>query len=701
MLPKIKRILIPTVIACLLFFSSYFTSTGQTNTNTSYLPMVSYDLSGWIGPYGGYITAIVIDPFNPNQVFAGTWGSGMYKTLDEGQKWQPANLGLDNLYINSLAIDPKHPATLYAGTYKNQIYKTTDGGNRWTWSGTGMQDQAIVYSIAINPVNTDVVYAATRGISNNGNPPWKGVVYRSTNAGQTWTAALTNVGGAGAQDWVYSLAVNPHDSNTVFAATHEHGPFYSPNNGDTWFALPNGIRDNSGRAIVIDPKFHDDTTIYYGVWHDDAVYKSYNSGNDWLPANQNILNTKVYSMAIDPVYTESVYLATFDRGILNSQDGGYHWHDAGLQDDYIYSIAINPISTSKLFAGTAGNGIHRSTWYGNDWLPDNFGIENAMTTSVIISPSNPKRLFTSSYGAGVLQTSNRGLSWSEMNTGLVDKFVHTLVQHPDQPAVIYALTDTAGLFQNDTDSGIGWVSMGQGLPLTQKSRPAYPENHPFATREMQDLIANLDANISGTQAVSANLLAMTFAPSNSQIVYMGTSGSGIYKSLNGGLNWLPAGLSGESILSLAVDIADPKLVYATTATPGALKVSLDGGGIWSDVLLPVTFYCLTTSPSTPGVLYAGTSGGLYRYEAGNWDQPDLSNQSITAITIDPLHPARIFAGTSNNGAFFSSNGGTSWKIVDLNLNGQTIQSIYFDPVHPTFIYFATKTHGIYLFTGSP
>src|SRR4030042_2745239 len=238
--------------------------------------------------------------------------------------------------------------------------------------------------------------------------------------------------------------------------------------------------------------------------------------------------------------------------------------------------------------------------------------------------------------------------------------------------------------------------MGQGLPLTQKPIFAYTENHPFASREMQDLITNPDANIPATQSVSVNLLAMTFAPSDSQIVYLGTGGSGVYKSLNGGLNWSPAGLSGESILSLAVDSADPKLVYAATSTPGSLKVSLDGGINWSDANLGVTFYSLSPSPSTPGVLYAGTSGGLYRYEVGNWTPLALSDQVITAITIDPLHPERIFAGTNNNGAFFSRNGGTSWEIMDHNLNSQTIQSINFDPVVPNFIYFATKTHGIYL-----
>jgi photosystem II stability/assembly factor-like uncharacterized protein len=695
---KIKRILITALITGLFLIGSYFSTAGQAITNITYLPLVSHNLTGWIGPYGGYITAIVIDQYNPQIVYAGSWGAGVFKTQDSGQKWLPVNLGLANLYINSMAIDPKNSSTLYAGTYKNQVYKSTDGGNSWMWSGTGMQDQAIVYSIAINPGNPNFVYAATRGISNNGAPPWNGVVYRSQNAGQTWDPVLSNVGGESAQDWVYSLAVSPHDTKNVFAASHEHGPYYSPSNGDTWNPLPNGIQDNSGRAIVINPV--SDNILYYGVWHDDAVYKSYNQGSNWIPANSGIKYAKIYSMAISPENTDSVYLATFNRGLLNSQDGGYHWHDAGLQGDFIYSIVINPAHTAILYAGTAGDGLQKSTYYGIDWKPANSGIDNAMTTSILLSPSNPKSLFTSLYGAGVFQSSNRGSSWSEMNTGLMDKFVHTLVQDPTLPGVIYALTDTAGLFKNDTNNSNGWVSIGQGLPPAQDSQPAYPEDHPFATREMQDVVTNPESDISAIQLASENLLTMVFAPSTPQIAYIGTGGSGVYKSVDGALTWSPAGLNGESVQSLAVDPSDPDLLYAALATPGSLKISLNGGVNWTDSSLPVTIYCLATSTSMPGILFAGTSNGLYRYEGGIWTPLALADQEVTAITIDPLHPERIFAGTSSNGAFFSSDGGSSWEPVDQKLNGHTIQSINFDTLLPNYIYFATKTHGIYLLTKS-
>ncbi len=284
---KIKRILIPTILACLFLVASYLSSAGQSMTSHAYLPLVSHDQSSWIGPYGGFLISIAIDPTNPQLVYAGSWGAGVFKSQDGGQNWQASNHGLGNLYINSLALDPARPAILYAGTYKNQVYKSIDHGNSWTWSGTGMQDQAIVYAIAIDPLSPNTVYAATRGISNNGNPPWNGVVYRSNNAGQTWISVLQDVGGVDVQDWVYSLAVSPFHDNNVYAATHEHGPYHSSTYGDTWYSIHDGINDDSGRAIAISPEYRDGTTIYYGVWHFDTLYKTINGGDDWFLANRS------------------------------------------------------------------------------------------------------------------------------------------------------------------------------------------------------------------------------------------------------------------------------------------------------------------------------------------------------------------------------------------------------------------------------
>ncbi len=87
------------------------------------------------------------------------------------------------------------------------------------------------------------------------------MVYKSVDAGYTWTPVLADVGGIDAQDWVYSLVVDPNAHDTIYAATHEHGPYKSSYYGDidTWYTIQNGINDPyglSGRAIHYQPGYY-------------------------------------------------------------------------------------------------------------------------------------------------------------------------------------------------------------------------------------------------------------------------------------------------------------------------------------------------------------------------------------------------------------------------------------------------------------
>ena len=694
---KLLLILIPIIIFIILKPGIQVTSNDQVTAGTTYLPIISYDLTGWIGPYGGTIIAIANDPTNPQIVYAGSFGSGVFKSQDGGRSWTSVNRGLSNLYIYSLAIDPQHPATIYAGTYRGQVYKTVDGGYSWTWSGNGMQQDAVVYSIAVDPYTPDNLYAATRGDSTDGHAPWNGVVYRSWDGGYSWAPSLINVGGVNVQDWAYCVTVNINGHNQIYAATHEHGPFRSDDFGKTWFSINGGINDLSARAIIFNPQPEFATTLYLGVWHFDSVYKSTNNGALWDLANDGKPYVKVYSMMIDPLSTETVYLASFSHGILKTTSGADDWQYAGLLTNEIYSIAVNPILSNNLLAGTSGDGIYRSADSSNNWQHSNTGINNAMVTAQVHPPSNARKIYISVYGAGVYQTDDRGQTWQEFNSGLTDKWVHNLVLNPGNPNQLYALTDTGGLFRNDLNSNMGWVEAGSGLPLTALHVPAYPADHPFATAEMQEYAFTPQAPDTETQETTTGLLTMTYAPSNPLVAYLGTNGQGVQKSTDGGMSWQAAGLTGNAIYSITVDPQDPDLLYAATNYPGSMKVSPDGGTNWNDAALPLDFYTLAASPYESGVVYAGTGAGIYLYQSGTFTLLGLSNKTVTAIAIDPYRANVIYAGTTS-GAYYSINSGQSWNPVSSQLNGITIQSINIDSSAPNLVYFATTTHGIFLVT---
>ena len=167
-----------------------------------------------------YIKALVMDPKDPNMMYAGTDG-GVSKTTNGGDAWVQVNNGLTTRYILSLAIDPENTNILYAGTDNAGLFMTEDGGDNWIsiggdiWMTKGLIDEfappgeepqttLLVSSLAVNPANTAIVYAA--------NPSG---VFRSADSGQTWSqinAGLTNTE-------VKSLTITSAEPVTVYAGT--------------------------------------------------------------------------------------------------------------------------------------------------------------------------------------------------------------------------------------------------------------------------------------------------------------------------------------------------------------------------------------------------------------------------------------------------------------------------------------------------
>jgi photosystem II stability/assembly factor-like uncharacterized protein len=667
-------------------------------SHLTYLPLVTRAGNIWLGPDGGRPVAIVVDTSNPATVYAGSWGAGMFKSLDAGVTWFPINQGLGNMFINSLAIDPTQPKVLYAGTYHDQVYKTMDGGENWFWSGSGMQVEAIVYTLAIDPQNTNNLYAGSRGVSNDGKPPWNGVLYKSIDAGQSWTAVLQNVGGLDAQDWVYSVTVNPQAPNYVYAALHEHGVYRSVNYGGYWFNSSEGLDsddDRSGRAILVDWELPNPFRIYYGAWRGNGVYFSLDNGGAWETINNGLLGIPIYAMTISPQDAATIYLSTFSIGILRTTDRGDTWLPSGLQSDDIYTVAINPQNDTILYAGTAGNGLFRSLDDGATWQHSQAGFRNADITSLVM-PSGSQHLITSLFGGGVLESLDGGSSWAEINSGLTDKFVVQVVVDPTHTNLIYALTSD-GLFRYDTLVSSGWVYVGEDLPKSSSSQPIFSAEDPRASRET--LLNELEATTNRIEGLpeAENLLDMVYAPSNPNVVYLGTGGSGVYKSLNGGRDWFFSGLDGSVINSLAVNPLNANTVYAITNNNGSVRVSFDGGGSWGSLEINIyvpAAYSLAVATDGTGALYMGSSLGVLRYTPSTgWINTGLTGISVPVVVTDVNHPGLVFAGTGN-GVYITSDSGGTWQYGPADLVGLTVQSISFDPLRPQAGFFGTKTQGI-------
>ncbi|HEY9077596.1 MAG TPA: hypothetical protein VIO61_13770 [Anaerolineaceae bacterium] len=671
----------------------YIPLVNQATTNFPvYFPLISKAESPlWMGPSGGSVVALAAHPTNPNILYAGSWGADVFKTTNGGTSWFFAGKGINTHLIDSLAIDPVNPDTVYAGTHHGGVYKTMDGGGTWTAKTNGMQPNSVVYTLAVNKGNPNLVYAGTRGEAPaSGGPPWRGVLYKSINGGESWYPVLQNIGGTGQQDWVYSIAVDPNNPNLVLAASHEHGIYRSTDYGETWKAV--SVGDGSGRALAIDPR--SGGADYYAEWHQTGVFKSTNNGKDWESASGGLSSAKIYpnGIAIALSQPNTIFMADFNyHGVWKTTNAAGSWSSTGLQSKLIYSVAVNPSNSNIVLAGTVLNGILRSTDGGTTWVQSDAGITNTQATGMVFPEE--KTVYASVYGSGVWKSTNSGATWTQFNTNLGNLNVLDLVLHPTNNRVIFALTE-AGLYQVDSTSGSGWVLRSSKLPMRSSIQKPVWFNTPFDRKEPgYEFIETTPSQQVNTTSLASPALVMAFSPSNPNIAYLGTGGVGIYKSSDGGNNWSSTGLNGTTIVGLAIHPTNPYLVFAATNTTGEIKMTANGGNTWTAIdLSGQTINALMVHPDEPDALYAATSSGVWKRTGGNWSRAGLDNLNVTRLSADLLTPRRIYAGTTS-GAYRSDSKGTYWDYVTPDLNNTTIQAISYNLRDPKHVYFHTTTHG--------
>ncbi len=661
-----------------------------------YYPVAVYNLPPeWLGPEGGLIAAVAYAPSNPQVVYAGAWGGGVYRSDDSGEHWSWRSRGLDNLTVVSLAVDPLDPETLYVGTYKSGLFKSSNGGATWMAVNQGIQEQAIVYSIVINPDQPQIVYCATRGPSNGDKPPWKGVIYRSTDGGASWSVSLANLGGVSYQDWIYALAISATQPEVLFAAAHEHGPLRSQDGGKSWEILSNGISNLSTRGIVVGSSAATARTVYTGVWTKSGVFKSTNLGDEWTLQDKGVSGSQIYGMDMPTNQTEQVYLATFNKGVVKTNNGGDSWYTAGLRTNPVAVVRVNPGDSRQVYAGTAGNGLFRSRDGGLNWTPDQAGLKASSATGLVASFEQAGTLYVGLDGGGVLRSTDGGVTWGDFSQGMSSRWVNLLVNQPGGTR-LFALTDDAGLYRCDLhDLQHCWEAVGQNVLSVHGQPGLVGGKKPFASQTtfFETMLETEDRQAPVAVPGNLGLLALAFAPANPQVAYLGGYEAGVYKTSDGGETWSASGLSPATVWGLAVDAADPARVYAATDQAGAVWMSSDGGASWTPVELGnQTVYSLAIS-SAQGDLIAGTQDGVFRMVGGNWVQIGLAGATVTWLAYDPVDANLLFAGTLN-GAYVSRDGGDSWPIATGLLAGHAVHAISFDPFNEHTVYYSTTAHGV-------
>jgi uncharacterized repeat protein (TIGR01451 family) len=303
-----------------------------------------------------FTEAVVVDPTDPNVVYAGTLGGGVRKSINAGTTYDIKNTGLPvGVNVDALAIDPVTVTTLYAGTSAG-IYKTTDGGNNWVAqpSGNSSQQPLNVNKIVIDPTNPQTAYAAT----NQG-------MLKTSDGGNNWVAINNGIFLNGAPLQVVALAIDPAHTSTLYLglSVPTLGVFKSTNGGLSWTNTSSGMVDTSDglnfpplvRALFVDPT--STTTVFAGT--SQGIFKSTDGGATWATSNTGLTSRNV--VAIARAGSPSVILAGANVGddsfVAKFDPTGAHVEYlrvlGGANDDRASGIAVGADGSAYVTGTTA------------------------------------------------------------------------------------------------------------------------------------------------------------------------------------------------------------------------------------------------------------------------------------------------------------------------------------------------------------
>lgn len=183
------------------------------------------------------------------------------------------------------------------------------------------------------------------------------------------------------------------------------------------------------------------------------------------------------------------------------------------------------------------------------------------------------------------------------------------------------------------------------------------------------------------------VLSLGVHPINPNIVYAGTRGGDLYKTTNGGGQWVRLRFFSSSIWSLAINPTNPDVVYAGTEANGLFKTA-DGGTTWTSIsLTSKRINAVVIDPRNPAILYAGVDDeGVYKSTntGSTWwlANVGLTDRRVRALTIDPSNSQVLYAGTSS-GVFKTESAGATWTS---KYSAGFISSISVDPQNSSVIY---------------
>ena len=578
------------------------------------------------------VGAIVINPQNANEIYAGTgevynksakgvtaaghirtyrgtYGIGILKSLDGGTSWQQVlNFSQSNLEgVFDMLINPLKPSTVWAAT-TDGLYRSFNSGNNWT----KVHSVLMTTDLAMKPGDTSVLYVACGNFGSSGNG-----LYKSVNAGAVSpTFSKLTSGLPTTYTGMARIGISANNVNRIYASighdpgvSTKYGLYVSTNQGSSWTkaSTTNIINGQGWYAHDVVPDPANANTVY---WGEIDIYKSTNGGStftkvsDW--SGWNLSNTAIgtttegsskYVHADNHrIYMSgSTVFSCTDGGLFKSTNGGSTWLslNGGLQTAQIYpNISVSKTDPNYMLLGLQDNGtfVYRG-------VPGCKRVIGADGFSTAIDPTNDNIGFAEFYFLNLKKSTDKGNTFNTTSyTNNYNSFTIPNENACFNSPFVFAYNNTNIMYagtiylKKSTNKGTNWTNANGGAVLSGANNP---------------------------------IITIATAPTDDNTVYVSTSPGGnirskLFRSTNGGGSFtdISASLPDRYYTKIAVDPADKNRVAISVSGFGSSHIFIthDAGASWTDIgagLPDVPHNTLAFDPNNTSILYVGNDIGIY------------------------------------------------------------------------------------------
>jgi len=684
-----------------------FLSAGSMVANEGIADSVKFDDWKIVGPEGGDVRVITVDPKDKNRLYVSTLDGQIHTSADGGLTWRLlVNLNRPQLVLDQLIVDARDSKIIYTSGHRHKapggFFKTTDGG--LTWKEAKELSKESMHAMVQSSLDPNVILVGTV----NG-------VWMSKNSGDDWAKISSSTMPIN----IDSLAIDPRTTDTMYAGTWWRA-YKTTDAGKNWRLIKDGMIDDSDVFAVTIDKANPDHIVASAC---SGIYESQNAGEKWskiqgIPSQSR----RTRDILQHPSRPGTIYAATTE-GFWMTTDSGKTWAMTSQRNLEINSITVHPDSPDKVFIGTNNYGVMVSNDGGKNFKQTNDNFSSRFTYTLTADLENSDRLYattqnTATGGGFVFISSDGGANWQQAkNLDIARISPYAFLQDRVNPNTLYLGTNV-GMFRS-LDRGLNWTQL---LPPkkaeVKKASTRRSAKSKIAAKKTSVPVTNVEPTVPTAPGLipalgeKIKILARTEDGKNG--ILAGTD-KGIYRSYDLAKGWEKISFGpeiNESVFAIAVSPKQPETIWVGTARSGVI-VSRDNGNTWqksydvpkNGVPENVPVSSITIDPNNTERIYVGTAQTFYISRDGGktWQRRggNLPIGNYTSILINPNNAKELFVSSaleSDGGIFFSDDYGSSWKRLDskdMKLASRRVWTMAFDPNNSNRIFAGTHSSGVY------